>query len=117
SPARPAGGPVLSVQKLTTEFVVGARTARAVDSLSYDVYPGETLAIVGESGSGKSISSLSIMGLLPSPGRIAAGRVLFDGMDLVQLGEKEMQKVRGDRIAMIFQEPMTSLNPVLSIGR
>lgn len=112
-----ATAPILSVQGLSTEFAFRSGAVRAVNELSYDVYPGETLAIVGESGSGKSISSLSIMGLVPSPGRVAAGRVVFEGKDLLRLGEKDMQKVRGNKISMIFQEPMTSLNPVLSIGR
>jgi oligopeptide/dipeptide ABC transporter ATP-binding protein len=115
---RPAGEPVLRVRDLRTEFRTPAGTAAAVDGISYDVYAGETLAIVGESGSGKSVSSLSIMGLIPDPpGRVTAGSVLFEDRDLLKLGERHMQDVRGHKISMIFQEPMTSLNPVLSIER
>ena len=91
---------------------------RAVDGVSFSVARGETLAVVGESGCGKSVTSLSILRLIASPpGRIVAGRVLFEGRDLLALTEPEMRKMRGDAISMIFQEPMTSLNPVLTIGR
>ena len=111
-------GPVLKVENLTTEFSTKAGVARAVDDLSFELAPGEILAIVGESGSGKSVTSLSIMGLVPSPpGRVAAGRVDFDGQDLTRLSPRKMQGLRGSALSMIFQEPMTSLNPVLSIGR
>ncbi|MBE3595118.1 MAG: ABC transporter ATP-binding protein, partial [Candidatus Carbobacillus altaicus] len=90
---------------------------RAVDGVDLTIYRGETLALVGESGSGKSITSLSIMGLIPNPpGKIVSGQVLFEGRDLVRLSEKDMQTIRGNRLAMIFQEPMTSLNPVFTIG-
>ena len=110
--------PVLSVQGLCTEFAFRSGSVTVVNDLSYNVYPGETLAIVGESGSGKSISALSVMGLVPSPpGRVSAGRIVFEGRDLLSLRERDMQKLRGNKISMIFQEPMTSLNPVLSIGR
>ena len=89
----------------------------AVDDVSFDVEAGETLAIVGESGSGKSVTALSLMRLIPNPpGEIAAGSVMFEGRDLLKLSDAEMQAVRGDRIAMIFQEPMTSLNPSLTVG-
>ncbi|GMG85014.1 ABC transporter ATP-binding protein [Paralimibaculum aggregatum] len=116
--AAETAGPVLSVEGLSTEFRTAAGIARAVDGLSFELRRGEILAIVGESGSGKSVTSLSIMGLIPDPpGRIAGGRVMFGGQDLTRLGEREMQRLRGDGISMIFQEPMTSLNPVLSIGR
>ena len=91
---------------------------RAVDGISYTVNAGETVAIVGESGSGKSVGAMSILRLIPDPpGRITAGQILFDGRDLLTLSEEEMRKLRGDAIGMIFQEPMTSLNPVLTIGR
>jgi oligopeptide/dipeptide ABC transporter ATP-binding protein len=91
---------------------------RAVDGISYTVNAGETVAIVGESGSGKSVGAMSILRLIPDPpGRITAGQVLFDGRDLLTLSEEEMRRLRGSQIGMIFQEPMTSLNPVLTIGR
>jgi ABC-type dipeptide/oligopeptide/nickel transport system ATPase component len=91
---------------------------RAVDGISYTVDPGETVAIVGESGSGKSVGALSILRLIPDPpGRIVGGEVIFAGRDLMQLSDAEMREVRGGEIGMVFQEPMTSLNPVLTIGR
>ena len=108
----------MRVENLTTEFRTKAGTARAVDDMSFELNSGEILAIVGESGSGKSVTSLSIMGLVPSPhGRISGGRVAFEGRDLTDLSDREMQKLRGASLSMIFQEPMTSLNPVLSIER
>jgi oligopeptide/dipeptide ABC transporter ATP-binding protein len=111
-------GVLLEVQSLTTEFATRAGTVRAVDGVSWTVEEGETVALVGESGCGKSVSALSIMRLVAAPaGRIVGGRVLFRGRDLLTLPEEEMRRVRGREIAMIFQEPMTSLNPVLSIGR
>jgi oligopeptide/dipeptide ABC transporter ATP-binding protein len=110
--------PLLEVRGLHTEFRTGAGTVPAVDGISYTVEPGETVAIVGESGSGKSVGALSILRLIPNPpGRITAGEVIFDGRDLLKLGEPEMREVRGRDIGMVFQEPMTSLNPVLTIGR
>jgi oligopeptide/dipeptide ABC transporter ATP-binding protein len=103
---------------LHTEFRTGAGTVRAVDGISYAVEPGETVAIVGESGSGKSVGALSILRLIPDPpGRITRGEVRFLGRDLMQLSDEEMREVRGGDIGMVFQEPMTSLNPVLTIGR
>ena len=109
---------LLEVSGLTTEFRTDRGTVRAVDAVSFQVDPGETLAIVGESGSGKSVTALSIMRLVPSPpGRIAAGTIRFDGIDLLTLPEAAMRKIRGDRIAMIFQEPMSALNPSIQIGR
>ena len=107
-----APAPVLSVQGLT----VSVRSTPLVEGLSFDLARGETLAIAGESGSGKSITSLAIMGLLPPQVRASAGRVLLDGRDLLALPERAMRPIRGGRIAMIFQEPMTSLNPVMTVG-
>src|SRR4051794_30086691 len=110
--------PLLEVKDLHTEFRTGAGTVRAVDGISYTVDPGETVAIVGESGSGKSVGALSIMRLIPDPpGRVTSGEVWFAGRDLLSLSEEEMRRVRGREIGMVFQEPMTSLNPVLTVGR
>ena len=110
--------PLLEVKGLHTEFRTGAGLVRAVDGISYTVEHGETVAIVGESGSGKSVGALSILRLIPDPpGRIIAGEILFDGRDLRGLPEAEMRQIRGRDIGMVFQEPMTSLNPVLTIGR
>ncbi|MGE0421987.1 MAG: ABC transporter ATP-binding protein [Reyranellaceae bacterium] len=110
--------PLLEVKELHTEFRTGAGLVRAVDGISYSVEQGETVAVVGESGSGKSVGALSIMRLIADPpGRITAGQILFDGRDLLALSEAEMREVRGRDIGMVFQEPMTSLNPVLTIGR
>jgi oligopeptide/dipeptide ABC transporter ATP-binding protein len=110
--------PLLDIRDLHTEFRTSAGTVRAVDGISYTVQAGETVAIVGESGSGKSVGAMSILRLIPDPpGRITAGQVLFGGRDLLTLPEEDMRKLRGSQIGMIFQEPMTSLNPVLTIGR
>ena len=110
--------PLLDVRDLHTEFRTGAGIVRAVDGVSYTVEQGETVAIVGESGSGKSVGALSILRLIPDPpGRITRGQVLFLGRDLMSLPDAQMRAVRGGDIGMVFQEPMTSLNPVLSIGR
>ena len=109
---------LLSVEGLKTHFFSRSGVVKAVDGITYDVREGETLAIVGESGCGKSVGALSIMRLVSSPpGRIVDGRVVFDGEDLLAISESAMRRIRGNRIAMIFQEPMTSLNPVLTIGR
>lgn len=109
---------LLSIRHLVTEFDTDEGRVRAVDDLSFDVKPGETIGIVGESGCGKSVTALSIMRLLPQPmGQIASGEVIFQGQDLTQLTLPEMQKIRGARIGMVFQEPMTALNPVHTIGR
>ena len=109
---------LLEVRNLSTYFFQEEGTVKAVDNVSYDLEEGETLALVGESGCGKSVSALSIMQLVPDPpGRIVNGEVLFDGVDLARFNEQQMRSVRGKEIAMIFQEPMTSLNPVLTIGR
>ena len=119
---RPASTPLLEVSHLQTHFSTDAGIVRAVEDVSFTVRAGETLAIVGESGSGKSVTSLSIMGLVPNPpGRIAGGRILFrtrpgDTVDLATLPARAMRRLRGRDLAMIFQEPMTSLNPVLRIG-
>jgi peptide/nickel transport system ATP-binding protein len=109
--------PLLEVDDLKTHFFTRDGIVRAVDGVSFSIRPGETLALVGESGCGKSVTSLSIMRLIASPGRIVSGAVRFQGRDLAGLSEPEMRKVRGNEISMIFQEPMTSLNPVLTIGR
>jgi peptide/nickel transport system ATP-binding protein len=112
------GEPLLRVENLKTHFHTRDGIVRAVDGVSFEVGAGETLAIVGESGCGKSVTSMSILRLLPMPpARIADGRIEFDGRNLLELSEPEMRKVRGNAISMIFQEPMTSLNPVLTIGR
>ena len=109
--------PLLRVEGLRTQFRTRDGIVRAVDGVSFDVHPGETLAIVGESGCGKSVTAMSILRLLPMPpARIVAGSITFDGRDLLGLSEDEMRNVRGNLISMIFQEPMTSLNPVLTIG-
>ncbi len=109
--------PVLSIQGLTTEFVTPAGVVKAVSDVSWDLHPGETLGVVGESGSGKSVTAMSILGLIQSPpGRIAAGQILFEGRDLLTMSAKELRRLRGSQIGMIFQDPMTSLNPVLTVG-
>jgi oligopeptide transport system ATP-binding protein len=109
---------LMEVKDLTTYFHTQEGTVYAVNGISYTVDEGETLGIVGESGSGKSVQSLSILGLIPSPpGKVEAGSVIFRGRDLLKLSREEMRAVRGAEIAMIFQDPMTSLNPVLTIGR
>jgi oligopeptide/dipeptide ABC transporter ATP-binding protein len=110
--------PLLEVKQLHTEFRTGAGLVRAVDGISYTVEQGETVAVVGESGSGKSVGALSILRLIADPpGRITGGEIIFDGRDLRSLSEAQMRAIRGRDIGMVFQEPMTSLNPVLTIGR
>ncbi len=109
--------PLLSVRNLSTQFFTVDGVTRAVDGVSFDVFPGETLGIVGESGCGKSVTALSIMRLLPDRlARVVGGSIALSGTDLLTLDEAAMRSIRGNRIAMIFQEPMTSLNPVLTIG-
>ena len=108
--------PLLSIENLSTWIDTGDAPVRAVDGLSLTIERGETFALLGESGCGKSITALSVMRLLPEAGRVVDGRVLLDGVDLLQLPETEMRSVRGARVGMIFQEPMLSLNPVLTIG-
>ncbi|MFZ0243579.1 MAG: ABC transporter ATP-binding protein [Desulfobacterales bacterium] len=108
---------LLDIQNLKTQFVVRGQVARAVDDVSLSVAAGQTLGLVGESGCGKSVTAHSIIRLIPQPpGRIAGGRVIFEGIDLLELGERRMRRIRGNRISMIFQEPMTSLNPVFTVG-
>ncbi len=109
--------PLLSIRDLTVEFSTEDGIVHAVDGVSYDVYPGETLGVVGESGSGKSVSVMSVLGLIPQPpGRIVKGEAAFKGRDLLKMSRTELQRIRGGDIAMVFQDPMTSLNPVLRIG-
>jgi len=108
--------PLLSVEHLTTVFDSARGSVSAVNDVSFEIHAGETLGIVGESGSGKSVTALSIMRLVQAPGRIAGGRVVFKGRDLLTLDEREMQRVRGAEISLIFQEPATALNPVFRVG-
>src|SRR3954469_14076298 len=118
--ARSAAGEahvILEVENLQTHFFTRDGVVRAVDGLSYHLAKGETLGVVGESGCGKSITALSILRLVPAPGRIVGVATRYEGRDLLELSEAEMRELRGNRISMIFQEPMTSLNPVLTIGR
>ena len=109
---------LLEIENLKTQFFTSAGTVKAVDGISYTVDEGETVALVGESGCGKSVSALSILRLIPwPPGKIVEGNIKFDGKDLLSLSEEEIRDIRGKDISMVFQEPMTSLNPVLSIHR
>src|SRR5258707_275941 len=109
--------PLLQVQELHTHFFTDEGVVRAVDGVSFEIHAGETLAVVGESGSGKSVTSLSILRLVPNPpGRIVSGSIRFKGRELTTLPEREMRRIRGAEISMIFQEPMTSLNPVYTCG-
>ncbi len=108
--------PILRVEHLTTVFDAAGGQVRAVNDVSFEIAPGETLGLVGESGSGKSVTALSIVRLVQPPGRIASGRIVFDGRDLLALDDGAMRQVRGAGIGFIFQEPMTALNPVFTIG-
>ncbi|MBM3568465.1 MAG: ABC transporter ATP-binding protein [Alphaproteobacteria bacterium] len=109
--------PLLSIEGLTVAFATRAGTVAAVDGVSLALEPGEVLGLVGESGSGKSVTALAVMGLLPEPiGRIAAGAIRFEGRALTALAAEDLRRLRGDRMAMIFQEPMTSLNPLMTVG-
>ena len=108
---------LLSVEDLKVYFRSDDTLARAVDGVSYDVRREETVCLVGESGCGKTVSALSILGLIPQPpGEIAGGRISYHGKELLDLGDEDMQKIRGNQIAMVFQEPLTSLNPVFTVG-
>jgi oligopeptide/dipeptide ABC transporter ATP-binding protein len=109
--------PILAVDGLKVEFWTERGTIHAVNGISFSVAPGETLGIVGESGCGKSVTALALLGILPRAGKIVAGSATFEGRDLLGLSDKELRRVRGRELAMIFQDPMTSLNPVLTIGR
>ena len=109
--------PQLSVRELVTQYVTDEEVVHAVNGISFDLAPGDSLGLVGETGAGKTTTAYSIMGLLPKPtGRIAGGAVLFEGRDLVRASEEEMRTIRGKQISMIFQDPMTSLNPIFSVG-
>src|SRR5947207_7310246 len=109
--------PLLEIQNLNVAFETNRGDVRPVRDVSLTIHPGQTVAVVGESGCGKSVTAMSILRLIPSPpGKVLGGKVLFDGRDLLRLSEGQMRDVRGHDIAMIFQEPMTSLNPVYTIG-
>ncbi|HUT84269.1 MAG TPA: ATP-binding cassette domain-containing protein, partial [Thermodesulfobacteriota bacterium] len=108
---------LLNIQNLKTHFFTEEGVAKAVDGVSFSIQERETLALVGESGCGKSVTALSILRLIPDPpGKIVGGSILFQGTDLLRLNEKEMRAIRGNKISMIFQEPLTSLNPVFRVG-
>ncbi len=110
--------PILTIEDLTVEFDTEDGVVQAVTDVSYELFPGEVLGIVGESGSGKSVSMLSVLGLIPQPpGKIASGQAVFKGRDLLKMSKDELRRIRGGDMAMIFQDPMTSLNPVLTVGR
>ena len=109
--------PILEVEGLRVEFWTSRGTIYAVNDISFKVAPGEMMGIVGESGCGKSVTALALLGILPRAGRAVAGSAMFGGVDLLQLSDRELRRIRGKEIAMIFQDPMTSLNPVLTIGR
>ncbi len=119
SPAQPQAPsePLLSVKRLTVEFPVAKRKVRAVADISFSLNEGEAIGIVGESGSGKTVTALSIMGLLSDPGKVVGGKVVFNGTDITKMHEKELLALRGCEIAMVFQDPQSSLNPVMTVGR
>ncbi len=109
--------PLLSIRDLTVEFDTDDGVVHAVTGVTYDVFPGETLGIVGESGSGKSVSTMSLLGLIPQPpGRVVSGEAIFDGRDLLKIKAGELRRIRGGAVSMVFQDPMTSLNPVFRVG-
>jgi len=110
--------PILSIRDLAVEFATDDGVVRAVDGVTYDVHRGETLGIVGESGSGKSVSQLAVLGLIPQPpGRIVRGEAFFDGKNTLKMSKRQLRNIRGGDVAMVFQDPMTSLNPVLKVGK
>jgi oligopeptide/dipeptide ABC transporter ATP-binding protein len=111
------GDPLLKVEDLHVRFGTERGLVHAVNGISFEIRPGETLGIVGESGCGKSVTSLAVLGILARNGRVTQGRAVFEGQDLIQMDDAELRKIRGKEIAMIFQDPMTSLNPVLTVGR
>ena len=109
--------PIIEIQELSVEFATEEGIIKAVQNISFDIPKGQTLGLVGESGSGKSVSSMAIMQLIPQPpGKITGGKILYNHQDLLQFSDKEMRQIRGNKISMIFQEPMTSLNPVFTVG-
>ncbi len=110
------GEPLLEVENLSTSFFTREGTIKAVQSSSFSIRPGEVLGVVGESGSGKSVTALSIMGLIPYPGRVTTGSIRYRGQELLELSEEDMRGLRGDEIAMIFQDPVAALNPLMTIG-
>ena len=114
---KPAREPLLSVEDLNVEFWTSRGTVYAVNGITFDIAPGETLGIVGESGCGKSVTSLALLGILSRAGKVTGGTAMFEGRDLLTLPDDALRKIRGRDIAMIFQDPMTSLNPVLTVGR
>src|SRR5207249_3804169 len=116
SKAEAVSQPVLQVKDLKTQFFTDDGVVQAVDGVSFDLHPGETLGIVGESGCGKSVTALSILRLVLEPGRIVNGQILFRGDDIVTMSDEEVREIRGKDIAMIFQDPLSSLNPVLTVG-
>ncbi|MUV61743.1 ABC transporter ATP-binding protein, partial [Halobacterium sp. CBA1126] len=116
SARRDDDAPLLQVENLQTVFFTDKETVRAVDGVSFDVRRGESVGVVGESGSGKSVTARSIMGLIDSPGRVVGGSIEYKGEELTDNTEKEWQQVRGGEIAMVFQDPLTSLNPVYTVG-
>ena len=116
SPIPASSAPLLQAEGVTVRFDACERPFDVVRDVSFTLHPGRTLCLVGESGCGKSMTALSLLRLIPEPGRLAAGRILFEGRDLAELSESAMERVRGRDIGMIFQEPMTSLNPVYTVG-
>jgi oligopeptide transport system ATP-binding protein len=117
-PETPGEGSLLDIRGLSVHFHTPVGIGRAVESVSLSIAPGETLGLVGESGCGKSVTALAVMGLVPSPpGRVVAGEIRFEGRQLLQADAETLRRIRGRKIGMIFQEPMTALNPVLTIGR
>src|SRR5205823_2438048 len=108
--------PILTIENLCVEFGFNGRRARAVDGVTLSVRPGEVLGLVGESGCGKSVTALAVMRLIPPPGRVVGGRIAFNGREVLALTEAEMRRLRGGQMAMVFQDPLSSLNPVLSVG-